>query len=68
MQISVKIPPHIIIEPSKEVIFYIRKRTDAAQEISVWVKALNLPNYRGMVIKSKCMFNRLKDEQCDMGT
>ena len=65
MEKSVKIPPYIVINPSKEVIFYTPKGSDAAEEISVWVKALNLPNYRGMVIKSKCMFNRLKDKQCD---
>tara|TARA_B100000886_G_scaffold334120_1_gene289173 strand:- start:477 stop:674 length:198 start_codon:yes stop_codon:yes gene_type:complete len=65
MHISVKIPPHILIEPSKEVIFYVPKKSDAAQEISVWIKALNLPEYKGMVINSKCMFNRLRDKQCD---
>tara|TARA_B100000886_G_scaffold237594_1_gene166429 strand:+ start:237 stop:434 length:198 start_codon:yes stop_codon:yes gene_type:complete len=65
MKTSVKIPPHVVIEPSKEVIFYMLKKSDAAQEISVWVKALNLPDYKGMVINSKCMFNRLKYKQCD---
>ena len=65
MKTSVKIPPHVVIEPSKEVIFYMPMRSNAAQEISVWVKALNLPDYKGMVINSKCMFNRLKDKQCD---
>ena len=63
MKTSVKISPHVVIKPSKEVVFYLPKRSDAAQEISVWVKALNLPDYRGMVINSKCMFNRLKDKQ-----
>tara|TARA_Y100000746_G_scaffold118256_1_gene101191 strand:+ start:266 stop:397 length:132 start_codon:yes stop_codon:yes gene_type:complete len=41
------------------------KKSDAAQEISVWIKELNLPDYKGMVINSKCMFNRLKNKQCD---
>ena len=65
MKTSVKIPPHLIIEPSKEVIFYMPKKSYAAQEISTWLIELNLPNYRGMVINSKCMFNRLKNKQCD---
>ena len=65
MKSSVKIPPHVLIESSKEVIFYMPKKCDAAQEISVWINALNIRNYKGMVINSKCMFNRLKDKQCD---
>ena len=65
MKTSVKIPPHHVIEATKEVIFYMPKITDAAQEISIWVKELNLPDYKGMVINSKCMFNRLKNKQCD---
>ena len=65
MKTSVKIPPYLVIEPSKEVIFYMPKKSDAAQEISVWLKELNLPDYKGMVMNSKCMFNRLKNKQCD---
>ena len=65
MKTSLKSPPHLVIEPSKEVIFYMSKKSDAAQEISVWIKELNLPDYKGMVINSKCMFNRLKNKQCD---
>ena len=65
MNTSVKIPPYLVIEPSKEVIFYMPKKSDAAQEISVWLKELNLPDYKGMVMNSKCMFNRLKNKQCD---
>jgi len=65
MKTSVKIPPHLVIETSKEVIFYMPKKPDSAQEISDWLKELNLPDYKGMVINSKCMFNRLKNKQCD---
>ena len=61
---KVKIPPHHVIESSKEVIFYIPKKSHTPQEISVWVKELNLADFKGMVINSKCMFNRLKDKQC----
>ena len=42
MKTSVKIPPHLVIEPFKEVIFYMPKKSDAAQEISIWLKELNL--------------------------
>ena len=65
MKTSVKIPPHLVIELSKEVIFYMPKKSDAAQEVSIWLKELNLPDYKGMVMNSKCMFNRLKNKQCD---
>ena len=65
MKTSVKIAPHLVIEPSKEVIFYMPKKSDAAQEISIWLKELNLPDYKGMVMNSKCMFNRLKNKQCE---
>ena len=65
MKTSVKKHPHLVIEPSKEVIFYMPKKSDAAQEISVWLKELNLPDYKGMVMNSKCMFNRLKNKQCE---
>ena len=65
MKTSVNIPPHLVIEPSKEVIFYMPKKSDAAQEISIWLKELNLPDYKGMVMNSKCMFNRLKNKQCE---
>ena len=65
MKSLVNIPPHLVIETSKEAIFYMPKRFDAAQEISIWLKELNLPDYKGMVMNSKCMFNRLKNKQCD---
>ena len=64
MKTLVKIPPHLVIEPSKEVIFYMPKKSDAAHQISIWLKELNLPDYKGMVMNSKCMFNRLKNKQC----
>ena len=41
------------------------KKSDAAQEISVWINALNIRDYKEMVINSKCMFNRLKEKQFD---
>ena len=62
---TLKIPPYLVIDPSKEVIFYIPKQSDDEKNISAWIKELNLADYSGMVINNKCMFNRLKNKQCD---
>ena len=62
---TAKTPPHFVIEASKEVIFYIPKNSNAIKDISGWIRALNLSEYSGMVINSKCMFNRLKDKGCN---
>ena len=59
-----KIPPYVVLEPSKEVIFYISKESNFAKDIPGWIKRLNLSNYSGMVINSKCIFNRLKNNDC----
>ena len=60
-----EIPPHIVIDTSKEVIFYISKKTEEVNDLKIWMKKLNLPNHHAMVIKSKCVFNRLKDQYCN---
>ncbi len=59
-----KIPPHIVLNSSKEVIFYISNKCDNSNNISQWIKKLNLADYHGMVVNSKCIFNRLKDQDC----
>ena len=59
-----EIPPHIVMKPTKEVIFYLSKESDVIQDIPKWIKEMNLPDYKGMVINSKCIFNRLKDQDC----
>ena len=61
---AVKMPPYVVIDPTKEVIFYISNNSDSEPDISTWMKKLQLPNYKGMVIKSKCIFNRLRDQDC----
>ena len=58
-------PPHIIIQSTKEVIFYLSKEYDSRIDINIWMENLNLKNYKGMTIKSKCIFNRLKDQKCN---
>ncbi len=60
-----KTPPYIIIKSSKEVIFYLSKEYDAKIDIKLWLEELNLTNYKGMIINSKCIFNRLKDQKCN---
>ena len=56
-----KIPTYIILHKSKEVIFYI-PNNKVKIDIDLWIKDLNLSNYKGMVIYSKCIFNRLKND------
>ena len=56
------IPPNIILHKSKEVIFYISKNYQRPINIDLWKKELNLLNYKGLVIHSKCIFNRLNND------
>ena len=64
MKVS-KTPPHIIIKSTKEVIFYLSKEYESSINIKLWMEDLNLTDYTGMTIKSKCIFNRLKDQKCN---
>ncbi len=59
------IPPYFVIDPSKEVIFYVPNKYDYEQDISKWMEELDLLNYKGMVINSQCMFNRLNYRNCN---
>ena len=55
-------PPNIILHKSKEVIFYISNDYKKPITIDLWTKKLNLFGYKGLVIHSKCIFNRLKND------
>ena len=55
-------PPNIILHNSKEVIFYISNNSTSPINIDLWKKELNLLDYKGLVIHSKCIFNRLKND------
>ena len=55
-------PPNIVLHKSKEVIFYISNNHKSPINIDLWKKELNLLNYKGLVIHSKCIFNRLKND------
>ena len=57
-----KTPPNIILHKSKEVIFYISNNFQSHINIELWKKELNLLDYKGLVIHSKCIFNRLKND------
>ena len=57
-----KTPPSIILHNSKEVIFYISNNNKDSINIDLWIKELDLLGYKGLVINSKCIFNRLKDD------
>ena len=57
-----KTPPRIILHKSKEVIFYISNDSRNHINIDLWNKELNLVGYEGLVIHSKCIFNRLKND------
>jgi len=57
-----KKPPCIILHKSKEVIFYISNDNKENVNIDLLINELNLFNYKGMIIHSKCIFNRLKND------
>ena len=59
---TIKIPPYIILKSTKEVIFYLSKEYNSSLDIKLWMDNLNLSGYKGMTIKSKCIFNKLKEE------
>ena len=56
------IPPHFVLDKSKEVIFYLRKRAfEAEKELPAWMQKFP-SGYKGMVIKSACLFKKLKED------
>ena len=57
-----KTPSHIILHKSKEVIFYISNDYRNPINIDLWIQELKLFGYEGLIINSKCIFNRLKND------
>ena len=55
-------PPNIILHKSKEIIFYISNNNKSTIDIDLWKKELNLLDYKVLLIHSKCIFNRLKND------
>ena len=62
---DVNIPPHFVLDKSKEVIFHLGKGAlDAEKELKAWMQ--HLPSdYEGMVLKSACLFKKLKEDSRD---
>ena len=56
------IPPHFVLDKSKEVIFYLGKRAvETDKEMTAWMK--DFPSeYKGMIMKSACLFKKLKED------
>ena len=56
------IPPHFVLDKSKEVIFYLGKgAVEAEKEMTEWMKTFP-SDYKLMVMKSGCLFNKLKED------
>ena len=62
---DVNIPPHFVLDKSKEVIFYLGKGVvDAEKELKACMQ--HFPSdYKGMVLKSACLFKKLKEDSRD---
>ena len=60
---EINTPPNIILHKSKEVIFYVSNNYLKPINIDLWKTELNLLDYKGLVIHSKCIFNKLKNDE-----
>ena len=56
-----KLPPHIVLQESKEVIFYLENPLASEITIPTWMKSFP-DEYKGMIMKNTCLFKRLKDQ------
>ena len=56
-----KLPPHIVLEESKEVIFYLDSPLPSEITIPTWMKFFP-DDYKGMIMTNACLFKRLKDQ------
>ena len=55
-----KLPPHIVLKESKEVIFYLENPMPSEITIPIWMKSFP-DEYKGMIMTNACLFKRLKD-------
>ena len=56
------IPPHFVLDKSKEVIFYLGKgAVEAEKELPAWMQKFP-SDYKGMVMTSACLFKKLKED------
>ena len=56
------LPPHVVLDKSKEVIFYLEKGVvEAEKELPEWMQKFP-SDHKGMVMKSACLFKKLKGD------
>ena len=55
------LPPHIVLEDSKEVIFYLENPLPSDITIPIWMKSFP-EQYKGMIMTNGCLFKRLIDQ------
>ena len=56
-----KLPPHIVLKESKEVIFYLENPLPSEITIPIWMKSY--PDYfKGIIMTNAGLFKRLKDQ------
>ena len=56
------IPPHLVLNKSKKVIFYLGKESvEVDKELQAWMQEFP-SEYKGMVMKSACLFKKLKED------
>jgi len=56
-----KLPPHIVLQDSKEVIFYLENPLGSEITIPTWMKSFP-DEYKGMIMINACLFKRLNDQ------
>ena len=56
-----KLPPHIVLQESKEVIFYLENPLPSEITIPTWMTSFP-DDYKGMIMTNACLFKRLKDQ------
>ena len=56
------IPQHFVLNKTKEVIFYLGNgEVEEEKELQAWMH--DFPSdYKGMIIKSACLFKKLKED------
>ena len=55
-----KLPPHIVLKESKEVIFYLENPMPSEITIPIWMKSFP-DDFKGMIMTNACLFKRLKN-------
>ena len=56
-----KLPPHIVLQESKEVIFYLENPLPSVITIPTWMQSFP-DDYKGMIMTNACLFKKIKDQ------